>query len=294
MNRVTLLLITAGLMAGLTGCAIMDGDTTGSGSASDDLAIMQQPVFVEPIFVLEGLDALPEGLSLNQLHLGVGALFLEVMDNDSGIAYANRTPFQLHFEIVDGVHVAHAPPLTLPHGGHFQVSVQLEPQMLVSTATPGGVANLGGTPAESSLVVSGAVTQTGIEANSDGTVDDPEPLPWMGDPESDAEEAGQAISGLRRTIRYIPFTFSSARTVRFTVDQVQLTGGSSNQMMMTLQVGNWVEETIKPALISALGDIADAELSDDGSVEDIDLTDLVEHVGGGMDGLIGGIAVEVK
>jgi len=249
---------------------------------------MQQPVFLEPVFVLEGLDDLPEGVVLDELHLGVGAIFLEVVGDDSGIAYANHTPFQLHFDDLTGNQIVEAPRLTLPHGGDFQVSVQLEPQVLVGpVAEAEAVARAEGDPQESSVMVSGTVSDVTYD-DDDGSEDEPVPLPWL------PPEISEAVSGLQRTQIGIPFSYSTDRTVRFVVDEVHLTGGSTSQLIMRLQVGTWVEETIQPALISALSDIADNPV-DDGNVEqELDLDEKVEAVGDGMDGLIGGMDVEVN
>ena len=290
-HRIIFVLALLCAMATNMSCAILDGDTAGTSPSPDALSIMQQPVFLEPVFVLEGIEELPDGMILEELHVGVGAIFLEVVADDTGIAYANRTPFQLHFDVVSGTNIAEAPRLTLPHGGDFQVSVQLEPQILVGPAAPQTIASLEGDPEEASLLVSGALYETDYTNEDDegGTIDEPVPLPWY--PDDDVEEA---VSGLRRTVRRIPFTYSSARTVRFIVDEVHLEGGSSNQLVMRLQVATWVEETIKPALYSALSDIADDGIDSTVEDENIDLSDRLESAGGGMDGLIGGMDVEVK
>lgn len=289
-HRIVFLVALIGTVATSMSCALLDGDTAGSSSSADGLSIMQQPVFLEPVFVLEGIDELPDGVTLEDLHLGVGAIFLEILEDDTGIAYANRTPFQLHFDVLGGKNVVDAPRLTLPHGGDFQVSVQLEPQILVGDPSTVAVASVEGDPEEASLLVNGAFYETEYtQDNDDGTIEEPVPLPWI--PDDDVDEA---VSGLRRTVRRIPFTYSSRRTVRFVVDEVRLEGGTSNRLVMSLQVGRWVEETIKPALYNALSDLADQGLeNDEFDRENIDLTDRLDSVGGGMDGLIGGMDVEV-
>jgi len=290
MRQQIIILIALIGVAMTMGCAILDGDTAGSSSSADELSIMQQPVFLEPVFVLEGIDELPDGVTLEELHVGVGAIFLEALDDDTGIAYASSTPFQLHFDVLSGSNEAEAPRLTLPHGGDFQVSVQLEPQILVG---PGSIPNVVASseqPDEASLLVNGAVYETEYTQgdDDDGTIEEPVPLPWIPD------DVDEDMSGLRRTVYRIPFTYSSRRTVRFIVDEVHLVGGSSSRLVMRLQVGKWVEETIKPALYNALSDLADQALQGEfDRGENIDLTDRLDSAGGGMDGLIGGMDVEV-
>ena len=276
-----------GVLSAVTSCGILDGDATGSNGVDDGLSVMQQPVFLEPVFVLEGLDELPAGVVLEELHLGVGAIFLEVVGDDSGIAYANHTPFQLHFDELTGDQTVEAPRLTLPHGGDFQVSVQLEPQVLVGpVAEADAIARAEGDPQESSVMVKGTVQE--VTYDDDGSEDEPVPLPWL------PEEVGEAVSGLQRTQVGIPFTYNTDRTVRFVVDEVHLIGGSTSQLIMRLQVGTWVEETIQPALVSALSDIADNDVEDGNVERNLELDEKVEAVGDGMDGLIGGMDVEVK
>jgi hypothetical protein len=262
------------LLVGLAGCAMLDGGP-GVGSAGDEASLMRQPVFLQPIFELEGLDQLPDNIRLDELHLGVGAIFLDNVDSEDGMAYANQTPFQLHFFIQDGQIVVEAPPMTLPQGGRYQVSVQIEPQALELDNTI-RAASLEGDSEESSLLVSGRVTE------DDGDKE-PAPLPWR---PTSLEDAG----GLQEDAKVISFSYRSARTVRFTIDDVLLEGGRRNELVLQLQLAEWVTETVSPALSQALGDRT--EIADQRLDQDISLTEHTDE--GGMDGLIGGMDAEVR
>jgi len=281
-RRIITLLAFTGLLAA---CAAVDDDA-GARTGIDSHTV-QQPVILEFVFELEGLDELPDGLTLDELHMGVGGLFLEQLDTDSGIAYAHPRPFQLNFEIKAGSVVARAPNMTLPQGGDYQVSVQLEPQILRSPEVSSGVVASVGDGEEASLSVSGTVNEATYPLPGDDSEDTPVPLPWYPD---EAEESGD----LRRDIAARSFTYISDRTVRFSVDQVELLGGTRNELTLRLDIGAWVAETIQPALAEFLGaEQPDQEGAESPLKDDIDLTEPVGELDG-MDALIGGMDVEAR
>lgn len=245
--------------------------------------VMQQPVFLQPVFVIEGLEELPNGVRLDQLHVGVGAIFLDQLAGDDGVAFANRTPFKLHFDLASGQLRAMAPPMTLPRGGLYQVSVQIEPQARLDDAgAEGEVTALEEPGEEASLVVSGQVVEDHIGRPSQ---DEPAPLPWT--PTDSAD-----IGGLRR-VEMIPFSYSSTRSVRFMLADIELAGGESQELQLQLQVGAWVQETVEPALVHALDNRPSGQIVDD-VVNTLEVRERAEDGGAGMDQLIGTMDVEVR
>jgi hypothetical protein len=280
------LLGLAGLALAGAGCTLEDSSHGGAWDGAGQ--VVRQPVFLQPLFVLDGLDELPRGIRLDELHLGVGAIFLDLLDSQDGIAFANRTPFRLHFFIKEGRVTAAAPPMTLPQGGRYQISVQIEPQRSLTRAEhPNGLTSLEVPDDEASLVVGGTISEASFTDPRDGGEAEPAPLPWY---PVELEEVDQ----LRRTTERLEFSFTSRRTVRFILDEVELEGGSPTELLMQLQVGSWVEETVSPALRRALGERAGGERPAD-PLEGVDL-DLDGRLGSGdgMDGLIGGMEIEVR
>jgi hypothetical protein len=267
------------------GCAVVDeGGETAAEAATRQ---MMQPVFVEPVFVIDGLDELPRGMRIETLRLGVGAIFLDLVEDQTGVAYANQAPFLLDFDLGAGDEAAYAPLMQLPRGGEYEVSVQLEPQYLGDGGASLIDAVAGAEPTdESSVVLSGYVEETVYIPANDGTIDEPVPLPWY-----------PGVSELRREIVRTPFTYESARTVRFSVDHVTLTGGSRIAMVMHLDVAAWIEESLRPALDDVLGDRrtlaaipgSDTDLGDDY----IELHDTFGELGG-EDSLIGGMDIVLR
>lgn len=267
------------------GCAVIDDG--GETAAEAESRRMMQPVFVEPVFVIDGLDELPRGMRIETLRLGVGAIFLDLVEDQTGVAYANQAPFLLDFDLRAGDEAAYAPLMQLPRGGEYEVSVQLEPQYLGDGGAGLIEAVAGAEPTEeSSVVLSGYVEETVYIPSSDGTIDEPVPLPWY-----------PSASDLRREIVRTPFSYESARTVRFSVDHVTLTGGSRIAMVMHIDVASWIEESLRPALDDVLGDRrtlaaipgSDTDLGDDY----IELHDTFGELGG-EDSLIGGMDIVLR
>lgn len=279
--------IIAVLMSATAGCAILDGDEVTENTGETAATTVQQPVFIAPVFVLDGLDELPRRIHLDTLHLGVGAIFLDLIDeSDDGVIYANETPFQLHFDIENGQVVAEGPLMVLPRGGDYQVSLQIEPRPFLRNRPEDSIRSLQDNPDEASLVVTGTVKDSSWSDDDD---DEEEPIPdtWL-------PEGFEDVHRLTRTTSEIPFAYHSDRMVRFTIDNVQLIGGSSIELVMQLQVGDWVVETIQPALDNALGDMSREELEDPLEGRDINLNEQLDEMGDGMDSLIGGMDVEVR
>ncbi|MCA9563298.1 MAG: hypothetical protein KC561_07405 [Myxococcales bacterium] len=136
MNRMKVLFAAAALSLLAASCV---EDVSGVSNPADSTTNQQQQtVTLEPVFVIEGLDELPVGLHLDELRLGIGAIFLDRIDSEeTGIAFANRDPFQLRYAIGQGHNTDSGPSMTLPEGGTYQISVQLEPQILDTDVTRG-------------------------------------------------------------------------------------------------------------------------------------------------------------
>lgn len=298
-THLTVLGLAAALVAllGLVGaCAIEELPVASSEEAG--VEVVDQPVVVQPVFVVSGLDELPADVRIDELHLGVGAIFLDRVDtSDDGVAFANQTPFSLHFDIRDGELEAYAPTMTLPRGGRYQISVQVEPQHLLGVDIDQAVRQMASDASEASLLVTGTYIKTRYEAEEDehGEIRgrdkdneaEPAPLPWVPNGTDD-------VGRLLRDVERIPFTYSSQRTLRFILDEIDLRGGEENDLILELRLGPWVEEAVKPA-ISELLETDEASRFNGEEVENIniyveeDLGELEDGIGG----LIGAIDVYV-
>jgi hypothetical protein len=271
------------------GCAILDSGAERVADDSSGDSTTHQSVVIQPVFVLDGMDELPDGFSLDELHLGVGAIFLDRIEADDGVAFANRNPFQLHFIIRDGQLRATAPTMTLPQGGIFQVSVQLEPQpRLADVEDVSGVTSLGTPGDDASLVARGRIAKAHYPPLTEDEKNEPAPLPWK---PIELEDMTQ----LRREVTVVPFSYASNRMVRFVLEDVELVGGSENQLVMRLAVNDWVREIVRPALNDALSDVDDEDPNTERQQDlDLELRERLDEDGAGMDRLIGGMDVEVR
>jgi len=261
-----------------------DFGTEGSSYAGDEHGVAEQPVIIEPVFIIDGLDDLPAGLVIDEVHLGIGAIFLELIEGDeTGIAFANRDPFHVFFDL-GASDTAGAPTMTLPQGGRYLVSVQVEPQMLDGGAVePTRTASVNTDPVEGSFAASGMIYQTEIVMD-DPTVEEPIPLPWY--PEANS------VSGLRANVTGVPFEYVSSRTVRFVLDEVTLEGGTSHRLMLHIDLGNWVRDTIHPVLAEAMGtDMVDGSTI---GTQTIDVSAALDGLDDDLDSLLGDIDVEVR
>ncbi|MCA9565537.1 MAG: hypothetical protein KC561_18695, partial [Myxococcales bacterium] len=140
---------------------------------------------------------------------------------------------------------------------------------------------------EASMVLSGSVRDNVVDYDN-GETDEPVPLPWY--------ENLEDMRGASFSTASIPFEFRTDRTVRFVVDEVTLTSGTSRRLVMRIQLGDWYEYALRPALYDAVSEIsndfANGEL-DATTVRGVDLTE-AEGEFEGMDRLIGGMQVEIQ
>lgn len=211
-----------------TGCA---EDVTATPSASTDVhteagdSKVEQGLTVQTRFEIVGWDDAADVLDVERMYLNVGAIFLEPVTDGSAASFANREPFALEFRPTEGGVSQLGPEMILPHGGTFAVSVQLEP-----TTTMDG--DKDADDAASSVVVDGRWTPSTPSSSSEERRFEPSPLPCI------PKEADGRI----------PFSYASDAVARFQVEEITLEGDGVYELVVTLRVGAWLDETVVPAL----------------------------------------------
>ena len=239
---------------------------------------------VNTMFVLEGLDSLPNNLSISSLYMNVGAVYLEPLtEEDGGFSFANLDPFSLHFDLSEDAIIG--PEMVLPFGGDFVVSMQLEPSR--DDARP-------------TVEVEGSITRLRGHEKSSEDQDpeaDPMPLPWReADPmplpwretdpmplpwrEADQTPLPRQEEAQSDNIEMIPFTYQSNQIVRITIDDVTLSEDGSYELLLAIRLNNWIDEIVIPA-VQSQHDIDIPEENEEAVV-------VVEEVAG-LEGLIGDI-----
>ncbi|MBN1946246.1 MAG: hypothetical protein JW797_11255 [Bradymonadales bacterium] len=283
------------LLGTLSGCALLQDDPAGSQEAPGNIPLGEQTVALQSVFVLAELDRLPPEVHLEDLYLGVGAIFFEPTDgSDAGFAYANRDPFALHFQIDQGEIRAVAPTIILPEGGEFQISVQLEPQRLLAQHPGSALYSAPEETDEVSLVLTGTYEKPGRLPKDPLVATEPAPLPWRPQPNESRDLQSESKSAEPEEI---PFIYVSDRSVRFVLGEVDLESGSAVELVMQVPFGLWVEENLSPALDRALdsGSPEERVSGDLNSEIDLDLSRWLEGPDDdGLDGLIGGIQVIIR
>lgn len=249
-----------------------------AGFASSELpnggATSQQGVTVETRFVLSGLEGVQSEVALDELFVNVGQVVLDPSDGD-GVAFASGRPFGLSFDVARGAVELDGPTLELPYGGHFFVSVQLEPGAVQ-------VSDDKGDDSDGSLVARGHYyTAAEIEA------DEPSPLPW--------EPKGGQWS--RNLTEHVEFVYESHSVARIQLGEVRLTGTGDYELVLDVRVGSWLEDDVFPRVLEERerrteeGDVP-TSLGDTDGVTDVEA--VLDEGGEGLEGLVGDMGVGAR
>ena len=239
----------------------------------------EQGITVRTTFNVEGLDA-ESAVEVDSLFLNVGAIFLEPIDEDrNSYTFANREPFELDFALNDGVASLSGPEMQLPFGGDFAVAVQLEPA--------GGEGPEKDFVADRlSLSVEGSWTHIMHVGGLDAS--EPSPLPWREAEETDAKALDDIV-----LLESVPFAYQSDRAARIYLDDVSLADDGSYELVMTVRLGDWVYDTVIPALEQQVAnpDLMTIELID---TEGVQLEAVLDEQGLGVEGLVGDMGVRAE
>lgn len=274
-KRRTWLPVTLLAVALAGGCAddvVSAPSSSPADSADNGGSKVEQGLTVQTRFEIVGWDDAASVLDVERLYLNVGAIFLEPVEDGAAASFANREPFALEFRPEDGVVSELGPEMILPHGGTFAVSVQLEP---ASAVDPDKDAD----DEAASVVVDGRWSPGTPSNTSDERRFEPSPLPCI------PKEADTRV----------PFTYSSDAVARFQVEEITLEGDGVYELVVTLRVGGWLDETVVPALeneISRQRRRGDLEQYAVNFFELIDAAADGDAVG--IEGLFGGMGVTTR
>ena len=253
----------------LGGCSddLLRGPNDGPERLPDEVTNVdgsESPLTVRTRFIVDGLDDIADGVHIDSLSMNVGAIFLDPLtDQDTGFSFANRHPFNLDFALSDGFLEEAGPEMHLPFGGDFVVSVQLEPD----------------DEQEVTVEIAGAYVETvEVEDGMDRT--EPMPLPWRNRARTPSD---------RRLQQVVPFTYRSNRVARLQVADISLDQYGDYELVITLEIDNWVEETVLPAVQSRQARSFEAHFNDRLNVENVTVEE-----GVGIEGLIGDMGVEAQ
>lgn len=241
-----------------------------------DIAQAEHGVTVRTRFILTGVRQLrdergAELMALDDLYVNVGALFLDPADQSS-VAFSSREPFDLSFDVSAGQTDIHGPEFELPFAGDFFVSMQVE---------PGGVL-VGDDKADDdggSLVVRGRYFDEIIDAVR---ADEPSPLPW--DPKD------------VRATDAVAFTYRSDAVARMQLGEVHLREKGTYELVLTVNVEDWLRDDVLPAVRAHRASITDDEGAAPARFEDdeLDVDTVLDEAGSGVESLVGGIDIGTR
>lgn len=268
------------MCAALAGCA--EVPPTGAGGTQFELpgdrsvAVATQGVTVRTRFVLVGHDALgTDDAALDDLFVNLGAIFLDPSD-DSSVAYSSRDPFALQFDVASGQTDVFGPELVLPTAGDFFVSVQVEPGDVLVSGDKGASGS-------DSVVARGRYLE---RSDVDLAADEPSPLPWQ----------PKDMQTRRSIVHTVDFTYRSDAVARIQLGEVALRERGTYELVLTIDVTDWLREDVLPAVRDYHSAVAVARSADVRARldDELDLDASVDDPGAGVHGLIGGIGVGAR
>jgi len=188
-------------------------------------------------FAIDGYEAAADQVVLERLYLHVGAIFLESTDGGAdAVAFANRQPFELDFDVASGVTQIAGPDLLLPYGGSFHVSVQVEPSPSLISATKADA------DSGASAVAEGLWFPSDMTARDTSPyADEPSPLPWR--PKHGMDDADFAG---------IDFSYRSEGAIRIHLATISLDNEGDYELALNLHLEEWISHAVLPALVDSL------------------------------------------
>lgn len=221
--------------AALVGVSCADATSTGGAGH----ATAQQAVTVMPEFSIQGTEGLPEQFQLTDLGLVISEIRLEpVADDANGIAYSNRDPIEMAFDVHGGERTREGESFVLPEAGKYNVSLRLEP-VRYQYGQPGS--------GSYSFSLSGYIRGDAVlrvDTHSDGEdFGNPVPLPF--EPKKVDSEDGKLHDRSAVPKQWTRFQYQSRKSLVYTLDEVEF-GAGRQYLSFVFEVEDWAQELIKP------------------------------------------------
>lgn len=257
-------------------------------SGSDETRTDREAVTVVPQFELTGAEKLPDELVLDNLGLAVTEIDLTPVDGTEGVAYTNREPVGIEFDVQSGKTVRTGRELVLPESGKFDVSLRLEPVELREDAE--------GTNGEYSFRVAGAIAGDAVvrvDSTSDGDDQDGDPIPFPASPERTSDESDDGVSDNPELPKqWTPFEYATDKSVVYTLDEVEFVGGKQ-ALTFTFDAREWSVELVEP-LARAVQRTAVENESVTESTSVVDVTREIDKRGEGPEALADHVSVRTE
>lgn len=254
------------------GCGGMGLEEPEAESVETSAQIQQEAVRVTPKFQLEGTEQIPQNLYLTELGLTVFEIRLEpTFGAENGVAYTNREPIRLRYDVAEGEIEKRGSQLVLPDSGTYRVSVKLKPVTPKASSGPPFSFMMAGLISDGRRIVP-------LDSNWDGKVyggGEPIPLPFDGvDEEEEDSRAVEAEATENSSSRekWMPFQYTSDDSVYYTIGEVDLVKGKQD-LEFRFEVNDWAEDVVDPLM-----EVLDSEVTSGAEPKKtVDVTDKIDR-----------------
>jgi hypothetical protein len=212
-------------------------------------------VRVTPVFSVEGLDQMSDGVVVDDLYLGIGEIRFEPLMDDTGVTYVVRNELHLHFDLESGGYTVAAEPIELPRGGEYLISIALAPNASDRGDLHGRTIRVYG--------------QFGHLTDPEDTIgvnaDEPVPLPWR----------------QRGGVEWVSWTYATTQQADIVLNDVEFADDTDETLAIAFDVSSWVSDVHAPVsdAVEESG-VLSSEIGDDEMV--VDVSEDLDATGSGV------------